>query len=524
MSSEYADPAPARAGPRGLGRREWGVLALVAAVGALNLPMPFGGDQAMFVVYARAMDAGLELYRDVWDSKPPGMYLLYVLAGKLFGFNQLGAHLLELLYLLAFSAVVLRTSRDWLARRGARLALPPMTVGIYYLIAEPKQMVQAEVLAGLPIYLALWSSTLGRSPAAIRRWAFASGFAGGAVIWLKMYFLPILGAIWALTLFRARREPGGLSRALARRIGWTAAGFALPVLALALWVAAHGVVAEFAWTAFVYPGSAIAQLEHDFARMRQVGLWFGSSFAVALAFAGWAVCCTAFAGRRSGGMFAGALCALLVTLLLVFGEKSWWKYYALILVVPLGLLASIGLDDALSRTGRRGKIALAVLSLALVVAPLRHFAWKANALRRANFALTREDRTEFRKAMHRPYRESLPEVEFIERFVEPDQTVHVFGDPLILMLAGRTNAVPINGWAPQTWSPEMWRTVLDQLRAERPDYVYMTTFVARLSSRHFPELVDYVRDEYDLVVADGTRAWFRRSELAEPPGAAARGN
>lgn len=502
-------PAEAR---RGLDRGEWGVLALVAALGVVNLSMPFGGDQALFASYARSMDEGFRLYRDLWDSKPPGLYLFFQLAGNVFGYNQMAGHVLELLYLLAFSLVLLVTSRSWLERRDARLALPLFTVGIYYLIAEAKMMAQAEVLAGFPLYLALWFSTRGAEARSIRRNAFFSGLAGGAVLWLKLYFLPLLAAIWALTLLRARREPGGPLRSWTRRIGCTGAGFAVPVAGMALWVLAHGVGPEFWWTAFVYPRSAIGELHEDYRRMWQVTKWFTASFAVAFLFGLWALWCSARGARRRGGMLAGALAWFLVGLLLVYGEKSWWKYYSLIVMVPVGLLGAVGLDEALRHAGRRTRLVLAGLCLLLLLEPLEPFAWKANTLRRNDFGLTAAGRLSFRKKMHNAYRLAVRENGFIETELEPDDTLHVFGDPLILMISGRTDAIPINGWAPQTWSPEMWRKILEQLRRAKPDWVYMTGYVARLATHHFPELMDYMRAEYEFALVDKYRAWFRRRE------------
>lgn len=490
------------------------VLALIAIVGAVNLPMPFGGDQAMFISYARSMDAGSLLYRDLWDSKPPGIYLFYLLAGRLFGFNQIGGHALELLYLLAFSLVLMWTSRSWLDERVARLALPLFAVGIYYLIAETKQMAQVEVLAGFPIYLALWFGVKGENARSIRRCAFASGLAGGSVVWLKIYFLPILAVIWGATLLGARREPGGWPRACVRRIVATGAGFSVPVLAMLAWVLAHGVAREFWWTAFVYPHSAVAMLHHNEYRMQRVMTWLAASDALALLLGAWAVW-TVFRGRRTRGMFGGAVIWLLVGLLLIVGEKSWWKYYSLILVVPIGMLAALGLDDVWRRTGRRGKLLLAAGSLLLLLSPFHYFASKFNMLRRHDFGVTLASRTDFRKEMHQPFDDSLDEAEFIRSEIGPDETFHVFGDPLILMLSGRSDAIPINGWAPQTWSPEMWNRIFDQLREARPDYVYISAYVGALMRPRAPALWQFLKDNYSVVTSDKYHAWVELRERAE---------
>jgi hypothetical protein len=55
-----------------------------------RLAYPFHGDQAMFILGARVLAEGGTLYVDYWDFKQPGIYLIYFLAGRLFGFNEIG--------------------------------------------------------------------------------------------------------------------------------------------------------------------------------------------------------------------------------------------------------------------------------------------------------------------------------------------------------------------------------------------------------------------------------------------------
>src|SRR5215212_5376856 len=88
------------------------VLFLIGLLGWLNLNQIFNGDQALFTVYAAEINQGALLYRDVWDIKQPGIFIFYLVGGRLFGFNESGIHLFELIYWLVFSVVVQSTLKN----------------------------------------------------------------------------------------------------------------------------------------------------------------------------------------------------------------------------------------------------------------------------------------------------------------------------------------------------------------------------------------------------------------------------
>ena len=87
------------------------VLLVVVLLGTFRLPTPFHGDQALFLLGAQVLNAGGVYYVDFWDLKQPGMFFFFWLAGRTFGFSEVGVHAFELFWLTAL-AVVLSTSRD----------------------------------------------------------------------------------------------------------------------------------------------------------------------------------------------------------------------------------------------------------------------------------------------------------------------------------------------------------------------------------------------------------------------------
>src|SRR5690242_12105898 len=57
--------------------------ALVLAVLAPTLLYPYGRDQAVFACAGSLIARGGMPYRDIWEVKPPGIYLLYALLASL---------------------------------------------------------------------------------------------------------------------------------------------------------------------------------------------------------------------------------------------------------------------------------------------------------------------------------------------------------------------------------------------------------------------------------------------------------
>ena len=102
------------------------------------------GDQALFAVYARELTRGAVLYRDLFDLKPPGIFLFYAAGGLLFGFTEVGIHLFELLYWLAFSAFAIVALRPYFRTHWAAPLVPVFTVVVYYLRADTLDLTEVE--------------------------------------------------------------------------------------------------------------------------------------------------------------------------------------------------------------------------------------------------------------------------------------------------------------------------------------------------------------------------------------------
>jgi len=484
------------------------VLFFIAALGVINLPMPLTGDQALFTMFGQELDAGAVLYRDLWDIKQPGIYLFYRAAGKLFGFNEVGVHLAELLFLLLFSFVLMRTSRTYLKHRAASLALPVFAVAPYYMFVFAPDLTQVESLVGFPMYLVFWFSLVHPNAIRSRGSALMAGLMSAAVVSLKMFFAPIVAIFWLAAVLRHLRGGGqACVQESALFLVWVAIGFLFPVGWFLFDAYMSNTLGLIWWTYFVYPGQVYELLPFSGAHMIKSLTWFVSGYAAAIFLAALTVI-FAFQ-KREGGVLLVVVCLwLTMSLIFVVLEVWGWKYHFLLMVVPLSLLASIGMDATL---GLRPvtRILVGILVLSCIYPAESKLVSKVVTLRNNNWALTGEDRATFQSEVYRRYAKLRPEVEFLGTHVSKGDGIYVFGDPTLLYLAGRRSAIAINGWTSESWSPELWGMAHDQLLEARPAFIFVRFKEQRLIKRYGLLIQQMLMSDYTKIHSSRYGSWYR---------------
>src|SRR3954470_12528282 len=66
----------------------------------------YGRDQGIYAMVGRALLAGKMPYRDAWDFKPPGIFVIYAFTRAVFGSGQWGIRVLECAGLVAMVAAM----------------------------------------------------------------------------------------------------------------------------------------------------------------------------------------------------------------------------------------------------------------------------------------------------------------------------------------------------------------------------------------------------------------------------------
>lgn len=488
--------------------REWGGLGLVAVLGALHLPYPFQGDQALFTIFARSFAEGAVLYRDFWDVKQPGIFWFYGLAGRLFGFDEVGVHLLELILWLGFSLFLVVTLGHRFRSPVTKALLPLLTAGWYYAsVLRPMLLTQIEILVGVPLFVALWLAIRPAGELGSLSRLVGAGVAGGIALILKLFLLPLLAAIWAVALIgRARDAPGRRVAAMASGALALALGVALPPVLAVLHLARGGALEIAAWTTFVYPGQAMAVSERPFSRLVISVGWFAVFYAPILFLA--AVRLLAPGRAALDRLTIGLLTWIAAGAILVLFQL-WWPYHLYLLAIPLGILAAEGLDALLERPRgiSRGMIA-ALVVLALPAVGLT--AHKTFTLLRTGLGLTPAARRAYQAVYAEPYRSIPVQAKAVGGAAPAEGSMYVFGDPLYLMLTDRPQAIPLNGWSPDMWTEAMWIRALADLEAARPATIVVEGWAADMMRERAPAAIAFLARDYRAVGRWPEAVWYAR--------------
>ncbi len=215
-----------------------------------------GRDQGIYSVVARTVLEGGMPYRDAWDFKPPGIFIVFAIARAFFGSGDWPIRVLEVVGLgLTGLGLVELTRRYWNNERIGLIAAVVMT--LIHAQLEFWHTAQPESFGGMLTIAALLFAPRPNKETTSRDW-FVSGvlfglagllkppLAGGALIPLVVYAWMQArtqdpAPAWKTTL-----------RSLVRPTLFVAAGGATPIVLCLLWFVARGALGDLHRVLFVF--------------------------------------------------------------------------------------------------------------------------------------------------------------------------------------------------------------------------------------------------------------------------------
>jgi hypothetical protein len=225
----------------------WPDVVLVIVALLLTVPTivhPYGPDQALYSYVGREWALrGSIPYRDVYDHKTPGIYVIHALLYLLTGENLWALRVAEVAAVLGMGAVVARlaTPTDQPVARGVRGAAVLFVVVVYYGFFDYWNTGQSEIWYGLVSLIGVYVARHGRRTSR----DFLAGLLGGCAFVIKppSVWFAILAALILLSRRRAEAKRfGDLAFTLVRM----AIGFAVfPGLMLAYFGYHHALGAMF---------------------------------------------------------------------------------------------------------------------------------------------------------------------------------------------------------------------------------------------------------------------------------------
>jgi hypothetical protein len=544
-------------------------IALVVLAGGLCLAMPFWGDQALFTVYARQLTQGAVLYRDIFDVKQPGIFLFYLLGGSLFGFTEIGIHLFELMYWLAFSVFALITLRPYFSTRWAPPLVPAFTVVVYYSYAGLLDLTQIEILVGFPILVAWWliDQADPGTHAGRKRYA-AAGLLAAAIVLLKHLYLLIVVAFLGYAMLRSRRR-GATIGDLQRCVLAFLVALAVPLLAVLVYFAAQGQLGRIWWAYFeVAPAQQLmGPRPIQFLIVGARRFMIGHAPILILAALG----CIDGLRRRAQPQMALVVAMVLwgsVSSIAFFILQGWPVYKWALFTVPLGILAVVGVEALVGmaaglRTGARMGVLATVTALAIVsvvigaAAPERHtpllvfvvigvgagigtevaarpwaraaLLWvlsaalgvsaglaavlptqKIRSLMQHDFALAADSRRDFQQSWNTAYRDADVDLARLYGGDVLPGPFYVFGDPVLLYCANRPQGASILGWGPEILDRREWQVLHAELQANLPPYIIVNEYSSSMIRSRYPALMGLFETKYRVAFVGASGTWYVR--------------
>jgi hypothetical protein len=110
----------------------------------------------------------------------------------IFGFTEMGIHLLELVYWLGFSIFAVTALRPYFKTPWAAPLVAVFTVVVYYLYAGVIDLTQLEILVAFPLLLAWWLIDRAHPNTGQGLDSTVAGLMAAAVVLLKHLYLLIV--------------------------------------------------------------------------------------------------------------------------------------------------------------------------------------------------------------------------------------------------------------------------------------------------------------------------------------------
>lgn len=488
------------------------------------------------MIYSKAINNGAILYRDVWDIKQPGIIFFYLIGGKMFGFTEIGIHLLETAYWLIFSLMLIVWLKKYFSNPIYAALIPLFTIGIYYSVSGSIHLTQVEGLVCFPMFLCLWFCQKFLENPDKKSLLFLSGFCGGVVLTFKLMFVFILFAFWfCLVVFcyflfykRNLKQITFLS-------GMIFVGLLIPIALVILYFAQNDALGDLYYTTFVYPYDAVStitKMENRNQVLRNGLEWFLKSYFPVITltliflllnikslFDGWRYK-EKFVLRRENFLFTGLFIWTLAGFVVILIQRlSWWEYHYSLLMLPLGILA-VKYIEILSEKINAGVtlrlknpayIFLTIIIMMLFIPTARRLAHKIGQSRQIETIRIGNRQFGVTGDAAPDYKSISADTEFL-RAENPKAAIFVLANPLYYYLSDSTPVFASNGAMPDMFTEFEWRRLNREMAEKTPKYVFIETKLINPIREENPFFINTVTNNYTPYVSRDRGTFYKLNE------------
>ncbi len=499
---------------------------IVGSLGVLCLRDGFSGDQALFLIYSKAINNGAILYKDVWDIKQPAIFVFYLVGGKLFGFNEVGIHLFEVIYWLVFSLILIFGLKRYFTNPLFAALTPLFTIGIYYSVSGSLHLTQTEALVGFPLFVSLLFCQKFLENPDKKSFLFLSGLFGGIVLASKLLFIFILAVFWLGLLLYFKKD--------ARRIlvysGLILSGLIIPIAAVIFYFALNNALNELWYVTFVYPSSVVlmpTRMANRSGQLKDGLVWFVKSYFPVISltffllflhlfslFKDWRNK-TNFTLDRKNFIFSGLFLWVIFGFGVILMQRlSWWEYHYSLLMIPLGILAVKCVENIFEIIKINPKIErktlfyilTAALIMPLFIPTARRFADRIDQFRNIETVAIGNRELQITGAAAEDYKSISADTEFL-RTENPNARIFVVSNPLYYYLADKPPLFSSNGAMSDMFTGYEWKRLNREMSEKLPDYIFVEPRFLPMIAEENPTFINVLDDNY-FVYMTGERSSF----------------
>jgi 4-amino-4-deoxy-L-arabinose transferase-like glycosyltransferase len=506
------------------------------ALGALlirvvSIVEPLGIDQSLWASAVRGMSRGQLLYRDVWEQRPPGIYVMYLWACRLFGWTAASIAWLDILSSAATAALLYLITRTLSTRLTGAVA-----AALYAALTIPAELYPirngggilersvCETFIVVCVCLGAWCAVRFRDQPSTALACGVGLFAGAAIV-----FKPNAGLyLPALLLWIAwyRRESPGAARP---RVGrWLAlaavASGVLPAITIG-WLWHQGVLAEariavvdfnrfYVSQGYTAAGMAAGLRRAVGLRIKTDPLWLAGVVGAGMAV--WELARTRRLAPVAGlAVIWGGAAALVI---IVNGVRLFNSYF-IQATAPLAILAAWLLTDAARASWPRRLIGVATGAAMVFLLVSRHYPGKVFETAQADLAqlLGRSDRAAYLDRFGaygggRGYsaRANDELASYVRAHTSADERIFLFGisGAGVYFSADRLPAqrfLRVNFFVPESFPDPRFSlsAVLAELAARRPRYLVFERLHSAKDAAAMADAVDHLTEQPDVMALLG---------------------
>jgi 4-amino-4-deoxy-L-arabinose transferase-like glycosyltransferase len=491
----------------------------------------YGRDQGIYAVVARELRHGAMPYRDVFDFKPPAIFLIYAAAQALFGQAYWGIRILEAASLvLSTAGLVILARRTFDSTRvglvaGAIAAVLHVQLDFWH-TGQPESFGACVVVWGLVCASFAWQAEQTSRSAL---WWWLCGVLSGIALLLKPPLMGVgvvlAGSASLVALWRARGALGqGVWLRAVMPTFATGIGLVVPIALTVFWFRARGAWADLYDALFVFTPmyTKIGLQSGSFAELasKSVHAWFiGLSSLMSI---GLVLSLLFLPTRRERWLVLAAWMGLAVLIAGISMQAKFFPYHWGATLPLFGLLASHGYFRLARFAMRWGVLGTAIFAgLFLLVALSQTFgsssalAFFSRSQHRLEMLFARGERhVSMNDSFAFIYDETLEQnrkvAKLLAEKLPPGSLLFIWGfEPNIYGMSGLPLASRYIYNVPQraAWSARQSREVLMQEFAKTPpqaivvqhgDVIKHVTGSEDDSAKALPELAQYLSNNFEL--------------------------